>query len=168
MVNAGTLRIFLTKSVVSAEVGTSINSNCCILGYHNSIQVGPNLQIYSPFSIDTSGTFGKMDVSTLSHELGEAINDPTGVNLTPSWGNVGQVSGCQTNLEVGDPLSPGGLPPPSNEFTIVGANGLTYHLQELAFGSWFFDAPSLGAGGKYSNNGTFAGGAKPCPPGGTN
>jgi hypothetical protein len=167
MVNAGTLPIFLTKNVVSAQVGTDISVNCCILGYHNSFPVGPNLQIYSPFSLDTSGTFGKMDVSTLSHELGEAINDPSGGNPTPSWGGIGQVSSCQNNLEVGDPLSPG-FGTPTKEFTIVGANGLTYHLQELAFTNWFFDAPSQGAGGKSSNNDSFNGGAKPCPPGGTN
>ena len=167
MINAGTLPIFLTRNVVSAEVGTDIHANCCVLGFHNSFPSGPNLQIYSPFSLDTSGTFGNMDVSTLTHELGEAFDDPTGNNPTPSWGGVGQVTGCQTNLEVGDPLSPGGISP-TNEFTVVGANGLTYHLQELAFLNWFFDAASLGAGGKSSNNGTFAGGAKPCPPGGSN
>ncbi len=153
--------------MVSADSGTSINTNCCILGYHNSFQSGPNLQIYSPFSLDTSGIFGSMDVSTLSHELAEAFNDPSGVNSTPSWGGEGQVSGCQTNLEVGDPLSPG-FSTLTKEWTIVGANGLTYHLQELAWVNWFFDAPSLGAGGKSSNNGTFGGGAKPCPKGGTN
>jgi hypothetical protein len=167
MVNAGTLPIFLTKNVVSAESGTNINVNCCILGYHNSFHAGPNLQIYSPFSIDMSGVFGNTDVSTLSHELGEAFNDPTGVNLTPSWGHLGQVTDCQTNLEVGDPLSPG-FGTPTQEFVVVGANGWTYHLQELAFVNWFFDSPSLGAGGKSSSNGSFAGGAKPCPPGGTN
>ena len=26
-------------------------------------------------------------------------------NPTPKWGHIGQVSGCQSNLEVGDPLS---------------------------------------------------------------
>jgi hypothetical protein len=167
-INAGTLPIFLTKSVVTADSGTDISVNCCALGYHSSFPAGPNLQIYSPFSLDTSGIFGNMDVSTLSHELGEAINDPTGNNPTPSWGGVGQVVGqCQTNLEVGDPLSPG-FTSPTKEFVVTGANGLTYHLQELAFTNWFFDAPSLGAGGKSSNNGSFGGGAKPCPPGGTN
>jgi hypothetical protein len=166
-VNAGTLPIFLTKSVVTGNNTTDLFSNqCCALGYHSSFAAGANLQIYSPFSLDTSGVFGNMDVSTLSHELGEAINDPTGNNPTPSWGNVGQ-SACQDNLEVGDPLSPG-FNTPTKEFTVVGANGLTYHLQELAFANWFFDAPSLGAGGKSSNNGSFSGGAKPCPPGGTN
>jgi hypothetical protein len=34
-------------------------------------------------------------------------------------------------------------------------NGYTYHLQELAFFSWFFGAPSIGIHGWFSNNGTF-------------
>ena len=50
---------------------------------------------------------------------------------------------------------------------MLGANGLTYRLQELAFFSWFFGGPSLGTGGKYSSNGTFGGYANLCPPGGT-
>jgi len=166
MVNAGTFPIFLTKSVVFTESGTNIFGNCCILGYHSGFMAGSNLQIYSPFSLDTTGGFGG-DVSTLSHEMGEAINDPTVSNPTMFWGNIGQVVGtCQNNFEVGDPLSPG-FGTPTNEFTVNGANGLTYHLQELAFFSWFYGG-NLGAGGKYSDNGTFGGFAKPCPPGGTN
>jgi len=34
-------------------------------------------------------------------------------------------------------------------------NGITYDLQELAFYSWFFGAPSTGAGGLFSDNGSF-------------
>ncbi|HVR08492.1 MAG TPA: hypothetical protein VMW75_10640 [Thermoanaerobaculia bacterium] len=35
-------------------------------------------------------------------------------------------------------------------------NGVTYHPQELAFFSWFFDeVPSLGFDGWYSMGGTF-------------
>ena len=71
------------------------------------------------------------------------------------------MNGCQSNLEVGDPLS-GTLIP------IVTLNGFHYHLQEMAFYSWFYGGTSLGAGGKYSSNGTFNGAAKLCPPGGTN
>jgi hypothetical protein len=164
MVNAGTFPIFLTKNVVSANSGTDLFSNCCALGFHSGLFVGGNLQIYSPFSLDTSGTFGG-DVSTLSHEMGEAINDPPGNNPTPTWGNIGQVVGaCQNNFEVGDPLSPG-FGTPTNEFVVGG-----YHLQELAFYSWFYGSTSLGvgAGGKFSDNGTFMGDAIICPPGGTN
>jgi hypothetical protein len=78
------------------------------------------------------------------------MDDPLTTNATPAWGKVGQVVGCQGNLEVGDPLS-GTLYP-----------SYTYHLQELAFFSWFFRQPSpFGAGGPFSNNGTFTSDAGP-------
>ena len=165
MVNVGTFPIFLTQDVVLSE-----NGGCCILGYHSGLFVNGQLQIYSPFSIDTIPFFGPGFVSTLSHEMGEAINDPNGSNPTPSWGNIGQVEGgCQGNFEVGDPLSPG-FGTPTNPFVVVGGNGLTYSLQELAFYGWFYGSNALGtgAGGKFSNNTTFGGHAIICPPGGTN
>ena len=166
MVNVGTVPIFLLRNVVTATSGQSLYTDCCVLGYHSAYNVGPNLQLYSPFSLITSGIFpGADDVSILSHEMGELINDPSGNNPTPPWGNIGQTLGfCQTNFEVGDPLSPG-FGTPTNPFVVDG-NGLTYHMQELAFISWFYGGPP-GAGGKYSNNGSFSGDANPCPPGGT-
>jgi hypothetical protein len=55
---------------------------------------------------DTTGDFGgTADGSVSSHEIAEWMNDPLGNNPTPAWGNSGQVSGCQRNFEVGDPLS---------------------------------------------------------------
>jgi hypothetical protein len=164
-VNPGTFPIFLTKEVVETQ-----NGGCCILGYHSGIFVNGQLEIYSPFSIDTTGAFGPGFVGTLSHEMGEAINDPPANNPTPPWGNIGQTEGfCQTNFEVGDPLSPG-FGTPTNPFTVLGGNGLTYTLQELAFYGWFYGSNALGtgAGGKFSDNTTFGGHAKLCPPGGTN
>ncbi len=77
------------------------------------------------------------------------MNDPFGNNATPPWGHTGQVGGCQNNLEVGDPLTGTNAPP------VVMPNGFTYHLQELAFFSWFYGAPSIGVNGWFSNNGTF-------------
>jgi hypothetical protein len=39
----------------------------------------------------------------------------------------------------------------------------TYHLQELAFFSWFYHSkPSLGANRWFSSNGTFRTSAAPC------
>lgn len=166
MVNAGTFPIFLTKEVVESENGASPSSGCCILGYHSGLFVGPNLQIYSLFSVDGSSVFGPGYTTTISHEIGEAVNDPTTNNATPSWGNVGQVVGqCQANLEVGDPLSEG-FHTPSNPFSVT-SGGLTYSFQELAYYSWFFGSTALGvgAGGLYSNNGSFSHTAVLCPPG---
>jgi hypothetical protein len=162
-VNVGTFPIFLTKDVVESEGG-----GCCILGYHSGLYVNNQLQIYSPFTIDTTGVFGD-DVTVLSHEMAEAVNDPATSNMSPPWGNIGQVqAACYNFFEVGDPLSPGNPPNnPTNEFAVPGVVISTYHLQELAFYSWFFGNTTLGAGtgGKYSNNGTFSLPAYLCPPG---
>jgi hypothetical protein len=42
-------------------------------------------------------------------------------------------------------------------------HAVLYDTQELAFFNWFFGGDSIGAGGVYSNNGTFGGPAAPCP-----
>ena len=143
-------------------------SNCCFV-YHNAIGSGSNLQTYSPLVYDTTGAFGSSvaDVSVAAHEVGEWLDDPLGTNPTPAWGHIGQVTGCQNNWEVGDPLT-GTLFP-----AITMPNGVTYHPQENVFWSWFYSKDhdpffqNETAGGKYSMNGTFAGPSKVCPPGGT-
>lgn len=166
LVNAGTFPLFFTKNVVESESGVDL-AFCCVLGYHSGLFVGLNLQIYGLFSIDSTGTFGPGYTNTISHEIAEAVNDPTTNNPTPPWGNIGQTVGtCQNNLEVGDPLSEG-FGTPSNPFSVVGSNGLTYSVQELAYYSWFFGTTGLGvgAGGIYSNNGSFLNTAVLCPPG---
>jgi hypothetical protein len=132
-------------------------NNCCVLGFHGAF--GNPVQTYSPSEYDTSRAFsgGITDASILAHEVGEWMDDPTGNNPTPRWGHIGQVSGCQSNLEVGDPLTGINIPP------LMMPNGITYHLQELAFFSWFYrDDPSIGVNGWYSDNGTFLLAQGPC------
>jgi hypothetical protein len=140
------------NSVMSG--GTPVNLNtCCILGYHDF--VGSQTYGQAEFEGRNQTLFGgTADTSIMAHELGEWMDDPVVTNATPAWGHIGQVSGCQGNLEVGDPLS-GTLMP-----TVKMPNGYTYHLQELAFFDWFFRvSPSIGAGALYSSNGTFTSGA---------
>lgn len=140
--------IFLMNDVVMSEDDPPDTSNCCVIGYHGAF--GLPTQTYSPTDFDTTGVFSNLnDTSVFGHEVGEWMDDPLGTNPTPLWGHLGQVSGCQNNLEVGDPLS-GTLFP-----AVKMPNNITYNLQELAFFSWFFSTPSIGAGGKFSNNGTF-------------
>lgn len=141
-------------------------TQCCILGFHSSMQNNGVFQTYSVNDYDTSGAIGN-DTSVMSHELAEWLDDPNGMNPVPAWGHMGQQSGCQNNLEVGDPLSPGGSSL-TLSYSIAMPNGVTYSLQELAYFSWFYGGSSYGAGGFYSDNRTFQGSAKPCPPGGTN
>ena len=142
--------LFLMKdTVMSTGTTPTFPTNCCILGYHGAL--GFPTQTYSPVDYDTTGIFtGTTNVSVTSHEIAEWMDDPLGNNPTPSWGHVGQVSGCQSNLEDADPLS-GTLFP-----AVVAPNGKSYQMQELAFFSWFFrQSPSLGVNSWFSDNATF-------------
>ena len=144
------LPIFILYNVMYSENNQTVYFG----GYHFSTVPYPQAltapgQTFILANFRTNGT-GPLDVSILSHEIAEWMNDPGGYNGAPSWGHTGEVSGCQRDLEVGDPLTLTDLP------TIPGLNGFAYHLQELAFFSWFFRTPSIGAGAVFSNNGTFA------------
>ena len=169
-ITPGTVPLLLLYNVVMGLTQPPNVVECCVIGYHGATAGPPNGQTYSPMDFDTSGIFGNgvRDTSASAHEIGEWMDDPYGTNPTPVWSS-GQSAPCssggQNNLEVGDPLS--GL---SNDFSVTMPNGFTYHLQELAFYSWFYNADhvaSLGAGGGFSNHGTFQGPSEPCPTGGT-
>jgi hypothetical protein len=148
-----TLPIFELRGVVLFDGSPSA---CCILGYHSFATTAAGKQTYATADYESSGRFaGVNDISPLSHEVAEWLDDPFGSNPTKAWGNIGQVTGCQTNLEVGDPLSGTIIP------TVT--NGHTFHPQELAFFSWFYHSnPSLGVNGLFSNNGTFTTSAPAC------
>jgi len=153
-VNPSTFPIFLLYNVVMSE-GPPTNLNlCCVLGFHGAS--GSPAQTFSPIDFDTTGLFGDTaDTAIMAHEVAEWMDDPFGNNPTPLWGHTGQVPGCQGNLENGDPLSGTNFP------NVKGSNGFTYHLQELAFFSWFYGAPSIAANGWFSNNNTFTTDAGP-------
>jgi hypothetical protein len=143
-INPRIFPIFLTHNVV---LGNS--TSCCILGIHSAISTALGVQTFAFGDYENSGAFGasESDISDLAHEVAEWANDPFGQNQTPPWGHIGQQSGCQNTLEVGDPLS--------GSLLSVPFSGFVYHPQELAFFSWFYrQSPSLGANGWYSNNGT--------------
>jgi len=153
-IDADSLPIFLSYEA-SWPVGDVTNlGNCCAIGYHSAAGAPIVTQTYSVADFDRTQFFAGpprgLDTSPLSHEIGEWLNDPFGSNLTSPWGHTGQVGGCQNNLEVGDPLSGTDLAP------ITMPNGFTYHLQELAFFSWFYGAPSTAVHGWFSNNNTFS------------
>ncbi len=138
--------LILTYNVFQTQGG-----QCCILGYHNTYAaVGGGTQVYAVGAYNDPGIFSVPieDIHAWTHEIGEAYNDPYINNATPLWGHTGQVSGCQNNFEVGDPLT--GTP-----FALT-YNGFAYHPQELVDFSWFYrQKPSLGTAGKYSFEGTF-------------
>lgn len=136
--------LILTYNVVFTQSG-----GCCVIGFHSAFSRNGGTQVYAVGAYNDAGIFSQPieDISAWTHEIGELMNDPFVDNATPLWGNIGQVQGCQGNLEVGDPLT--GTP-----FTKI-FNHFTYHPQELAFFDWFFRTPSEGTGGKYSFKGTF-------------
>ena len=155
-IGADTIPVFFLYNTNIASPVTDLNS-CCILGYHSFAGEPTPSQTYAVAEIDVSGLFppGIENTAVLAHEKSELVNDPYGDNEVPPWGHIGQVGGCQENLETGDPLTGTAMTP------VTMKNGFTYQLQELTFFSWFFGGQSLGVNGWYSSNGTFTTDAGP-------
>jgi hypothetical protein len=109
---------------------------CCIGGYHDANGGQPGGQTYSNAAyVDKVGAFSQ-DVSAMSHELGEWMDDPFVDNRV----------NCQDNsiLEVGDPLE--GL---SNYGAFpYKLNGFTYNLQSLVY-IGYFGAPTKDSANKW-------------------
>lgn len=147
--------IFLANDVYLSNGAPSIN-NCCIGGYHNAVSNSAGLQTYI-FSVNADAGlvngFGE-DVSALSHEMAEWLNDPYTNNMVPNWiSPIAPQYGCNSSLEVGDPLV-------GVVFTVT---GFTQHLQDEAFFSWFArQKPSIGIKGHYTYLATFKGLSKVC------
>ena len=156
--------IFLSYNVFLTE-----STSCCILGYHSNTVNSKGNQTYAYAAFNDPGIFLDRqnqplpieDIDALSHEIGEWMDDPvpnTNLNVTPSWGNIGQVSGCVDFLEDGDPLT-------GNAFTVTNPlNHFTYHPQDLAFVPWFAQGPSsTSVNGLFDFLGLFGSSAAPCP-----
>jgi len=116
-IKPNTFPIFLVNDVYLTEGG------CCIGGYHSA----NGAQTYAMFDYDDHPGVFSQDVSALSHEVGEWMDDP----LWPNQNNTP----CGI-LEVGDPLEDtfkcgpyGGCP-----YTL---HNFTYHLQDLVFIGYF-------------------------------
>ena len=140
---------------VSYDVFETQGGGCCILGYHSSTSAS---QTYGIATYNDPGVFSVpiQDIHALSHEVGEWMDDPFGNNIVPTWGNVGQVSGCQNNLEDGDPVT-------GTAFT-ASLNGFTYHPEDLVFFSWFArQSPSIAVNGRYTFLGSFSTFSATCP-----
>jgi hypothetical protein len=156
LISAKVFPFFVVGNVIEFITTTA---NCCVLGYHNAFSTPGGIQTYGISDYDNGNFFAGSnlkDIEIATHEVAEWMDDPLGTNPTKPWGNIGQVTGCQNNLEVGDPLT---------GTTINRAvGGFTYHLQELANFAWFYHQPAnFSAGSKFSNNGTFTTAAAPCP-----
>lgn len=128
--------IFLTYDTYLTQGG------CCIGGYHSSEGSVSNPQSYAEATyVDHAGAFSQ-DVSALSHEIGEWIDDPLTVNYN------GNQTPCGI-LEVGDPLE--------GEANYGGfhyvLHGFTYNLQDLVTLPYFGAPTSTSVNGWLSFQG---------------
>ena len=113
--------IFLTYDVYLTQGGS-----CCIGGYHSAEGSSSNPQSYAQASyIDHPGVFAQ-DVSALSHEIGEWVDDPLVANPN------GNQTPCGI-LENGDPLENTA----NYGDYAYSLHGFTYHLQDLATMPYF-------------------------------
>jgi len=145
--------------------------SCCIVGFHEFIfdpTINPQPRwIYAFTSWISPGIFapGIQDVTGLSHETSEALNDPFGNNIVPTWQFPGIFGACQANLETGDPVEV--LPTSTVPITIKETGKVfQYHPQTEALLQWFeIGNPSNAIGGAFSYPDTTAlpAAATPCP-----
>ncbi len=144
---------------------------CCIGGFHEYIfdpTTNPEQRwIYAFTPWMSPGIFGPgiQDVTALSHETSEALNDPFGFNIVPTWQFPGIFGACQANLETGDPVE---VLPVSTVPIFVKEKGraFVYHPQTEALLQWFeIGNPSNAIGGAFSYPDTTAltTAATPCP-----
>jgi len=130
------LAIALTQNVLLAP--QSDIKRCCVLGFHTSFDVGELAQVkfvqtFIWASWMDPGILGAnvADVTPMSHEISEWMNNPFGSNVVPAWQPVGS-AGCQNNLETADPLAT--LP---NASFPVPIDGFTYHPHNQVLLQWF-------------------------------
>ena len=132
-----TLAIALTSNVFLAPAADI--RKCCVLGFHTSFDAGEvdDMQLVQTFvwaSWVDAGIFGGTvaDVTAMSHEISEWLNDPFNSNIVPDWQFPNSNNGCQNNMETGDPISAfqhAGFPVP--------IDGFTYHPQNETLLQWF-------------------------------
>jgi len=136
------LALFLTANVFLAP-DLDVRQ-CCVLGFHTAFDTG---QVQDTHLIQTlvwaswidSGILNGnvADVTPLSHEISEWMNNPFGSNLVPAWQAPGAPGTCQNNLETADPVAT--LPNAGYPVTI---EGFTYHPQNQVLLPWFTHGPS--------------------------
>ncbi len=131
------LSIALTMNVFLAPEADI--KHCCVLGFHTSFDSGQagNTRLVQTFmwaSWVDQGILGTnlADVTPMSHEISEWMNNPFGTNLVPAWQVPNVPGGCQNNLETADPLA--SLP---NAGYSVPIDGFVFHPQNQVMMQWF-------------------------------
>lgn len=131
------LPVILTRNVMLSPDATV--KRCCVLGFHTAFDAG---QLANTEMVQTlvwaswidQGILGPgiADVTAISHEISEWVNNPFGMNIVPAWQYPNQALGCQNNLETGDPVA--ALPNAGFPVTI---DAFTYHPQNQVLLPWF-------------------------------
>jgi len=144
------LPIILTRNVLLAPEANV--QKCCVLGFHTAFDGGVRESIQTVQTLVWAswidqGTLGAgiADVTAMSHEISEWMNDPFGTNIVPAWQYPTASLGCQSTLETGDPLS--ALPNAGFPVTI---EGVTYHPQNQVLLPWFTRQASNAIDGAYT------------------
>lgn len=144
------LAILLTDNVLLAPEADV--KRCCVLGFHTAFDAGQEaskrlVQTMVWASWVDAGILGANlgDVTPLSHEIGEWLNDPFGSNQTPEWQHPLASLGCQSTLETADPVA--ALPGSSFPVTL---DGFTFHPQTQVLLPWFTRQPSDALDGAYT------------------
>jgi hypothetical protein len=146
--------------------------SCCTLGYHTYFLDGvfPESRWVTEYvSWISPGLFGAgfEDVTALSHETSESVDDPFVDNPTPNWQFPGQPANstvCQNNLEVGDPIEV--LANATAAITVKEHDvNYTYHPQNIVLYPWFeMGTTSSALKGAFSfPNPVLTKSAVPCP-----
>jgi len=136
------LPIILTRNVLLAPEANV--QKCCVLGFHTAFDGGVRESVQTVQTLVWAswidqGTLsaGIADITAMSHEISEWMNDPFGTNIVPAWQYPTASLGCQSTLETGDPLAT--LPNAGFPVTI---EGVTYHPQNQVLLPWFTRQPS--------------------------
>lgn len=135
----------------------SVNSsggmgNCCVLGFYTFFTdngtPAESRWIFAFASWISPGIFGGglLDVSALSHEISEAVDDPFVNNFVPAWQFPNEPGTCQDSLETGDPVEV-----LANAVSPVKIGTTTFHPQTEALLQWFEQKTTSNAiGGAFS------------------
>lgn len=164
--NALNIALFPNTFVFSLNATGGVG-DCCTLGFHtfftDSGVPKESRWIFAFASWISPGVFsGFQDVTALSHEISESLNDPFVNNQVPAWQFPGEPGTCQDNLETGDPVEV-----LSNPSFPVHVSGMTYHPQTEALLQWFEQKPTSTAinnAYSYPNTKTLTHGATPFGP----
>jgi hypothetical protein len=164
-----TVPIFLFSNVAMSytvidKIATPNTSTtyCCILGYHNAYlsattgATAGKIQTYIVANYDTTsgsnfpGAFpAGPDLVALANMIAGWMDNPTTLNTTPTWiGTINGSMGPQNTLEVAYPPAVAGV-----LSSIIMTNKTIYHVQDLAFKSWFYcdtGSDNSGFNGGYS------------------